>query len=128
MTDENNRFVPVFATGKRLYFDWARAALDDADIPYFAREYNVAGLRLALPAFPTAGPGISWTIWVPDNVAPAAAEEIESLPFDKVSVPNVWDFCADPDAVKFWRMLIIAGIAVLLLPGIVSVLVSFLRR
>jgi len=40
MANEDKRFVPVYATGKRLCFDWACTALDDADIPYFSREYN----------------------------------------------------------------------------------------
>lgn len=128
MADDNNGFVPVFATGQRLYFDWARAALEDACIPYFAREYNAAGLRLALPVFPTAGPGVSWTIWVPDNIAPAAVEQIEALPFDKQPVPRVWDFCARPNVVKFWRMLIVVGIVVLLLSVGMDLLLLWLRR
>jgi len=108
MANEDKRFVAVYATGKRLYFDWVRETLDDADIPYFAREYNAAGLRRALSAFPTGEPGVSWTIWVPDNVAEAAKEEIEVLPFDKDQVPGVWDFCAYPDVVRFWRILVLA--------------------
>jgi hypothetical protein len=82
MSDEHSRFVAVYATGKRLYFDWVCSALDEADIPYFARQYNAGGLRQALPAFPTAEPGVSWGVWVPDNIAEAAKEEIEALPFD----------------------------------------------
>jgi hypothetical protein len=111
-----------------LHFDWAREALDAADIPYFVREYNVAGLRLALSAFPTGELGLSWVIWVPDNVAEAAKEEIDVLPFDKDPVPGVWDFCGFPRAVRFWRILIWASIAMLLLPSLVGFLLALLRR
>jgi hypothetical protein len=116
MSDEHSRFVAVYATGKRLYFDWACSALDDAGIPYFTRQYNVASLRQALPAFPTAEPGVSWTIWVPDNVAEAAQDEIDALPFDKDPVPGVWDFCSYLDTVRFWRVLILAVLILFLVP------------
>jgi len=55
-------------------------------------------------------------------------EEIEVLPFDKDRVPGAWDFCGYPEAVRFWRMLMLAVLILMLLPGFVSLLLSLLRR
>jgi hypothetical protein len=110
MPAQEPEFPKVFSTGNRLQFDWVCGALHDAGIPYFSQECNVGGLRLAQPAFPTAQPGVSWSIYVPNTMAAQARDLIETLPFDKKDDPGFWDFSPYPEMKLLWKFLAVAMI------------------
>ncbi|MEN9675980.1 MAG: hypothetical protein RIS76_1876 [Verrucomicrobiota bacterium] len=99
-------FVAILRTGCLMHFDWACSALDEAGVPYQCGEETSGGLRVALPAMPTPGPGTWWSVRVPTPFAEQAEELIESLPFERTLAPDVWDFRPKPLGRLAWQVFI----------------------
>ena len=99
-------FVPILRTGCLMHFDWACSALDEAGVPYQCGEETSGGLRVALPAMPTPGPGTWWSVRVPTPFTEQAEELIESLPFERTLAPDVWDFHPKPLGRLAWQVFI----------------------
>ncbi len=92
MTHKDDRFVIILKTGKRYELDMAINALTEATIPYYTQEDGSSGVRLAMPISTSMGPGIWWTIFVPEKAVSRAQEVIERLPFETKTNPDIWDF------------------------------------
>lgn len=86
-----------------VHFDWACAALDAAGIPFQQREETSGGLRVAMPVAPTPGPGVWWTILVPESWVAQAKDVVLELPFDATTTPDVWSFEPKPVGRRLWQ-------------------------
>jgi len=115
MTPRLTPFVPVLRTGHLMHFDWACAALDDAGIPYQRREETSGGLCVAMPVAPTPGPGVWWTLLVPESWAAHAKEVVVGLPFEPTTAPDVWSYQPKPLGRLLWQgaiWILLANVAI----------------
>ncbi len=96
MSAERTNFVTVFRTGQVVHLDWACNALDEAGIGYLRREETSGGLRVAMPAAPSVGPGTWWAVDVPEPSAIRARELLATLPVEQTTTPEVWSFQPKP--------------------------------
>ncbi|MGA3243997.1 MAG: hypothetical protein ABSE41_05220 [Bacteroidota bacterium] len=121
MSDSNQddiRQVVLFRTGKLWEFDLARDSLKRHNIPFFFREESLSGVRMALPAMPTPGPGLFWTLIVPESQFHRAKECLQACRLDVEKDPLVWDFAPPPKGKQFltiyvWIVLIFSGLFLL---------------
>ena len=111
MATQLTNFVTVLRTGQLLYLDWASNALEEAGIPFQRREESSGGLRLAMPAAPSTGPGTWWAIFVPEPFAAQALEVLAPLPFEQTTTPDYWNFQPKRGVKLGWQ--IYAGIVLL---------------
>ncbi len=92
MTSTNDNFVIILKTGKRYDLDMAVNALTEANIPHYTQEDDSSGVRLAMPISTAMGPGLWWTLFVPERFAGKARDVLEQLPFEIKTNPDIWDF------------------------------------
>ena len=110
MSIELTNFVTVFRTGQLLYLDWASNALEEAGIPFQRREETAGGLRLAMPAAPSTGPGTWWAVIVPESFVAQARDVLAPLPFEQTTTPDYWNFQPKRGVKLGWQ--IYAGIVI----------------
>src|SRR3954469_15962710 len=96
MSGERTNFVAVFRTGQLVHLDWACNMLDEAGIAHLRRQETAGGLRVAMPAVPSVGPGAWWAIDVPEYSAAEAREILAALPIEQTTTPEVWSFQPKP--------------------------------
>ena len=92
---EQDRFVAVFTTGKIIQFNMAIDALRQAHIPVQTQENTGTGMQLSMPVAPTPGPGVFWSILVPEKALGDARQVLSELPFPITTNPAPWDFLPD---------------------------------
>ncbi len=119
MTSEFTKQIVVFRSGRLVQFQWACNALKEAGVPFFTREETSSGLRLAMPATPATGPGISWALLVPQPAVHDAQKILSELPFEVSTVAGVWDFQPSPKVKRGWR---IYAIIVLIISAVILIL------
>jgi hypothetical protein len=116
---ESANHVVIFRTGKVWEFDMARDALKQHNIPFFGQTDNVSGVRTAVDAMPTPGPGAFWSILVPEQAAHRAQQILRQCRLDVEKKPLIWDFNPAPEGKKFWKsyatFTLIIGIVFLIL-------------
>lgn len=83
--------ITVLRTGKLFALDMAVDLLTKESIPHFTHEENFGGLRVALPASPSSGPGVWFVIKVPSQEAERAKHLLSTLPFEITTNPDIWD-------------------------------------
>jgi hypothetical protein len=83
--------VVVLRTGQLWQMDMAEEALKQAGIAYFRQEETSSGLRLAMPLMPSAGPGMSFALLVPETAVAKALEVLSAMPFEIKTNPGAWD-------------------------------------
>jgi hypothetical protein len=115
MADDTLNPVVVLRTGQVWQMDMAIDALKRAHVPHFCQQETAAGLRLAVPAAPAAGPGTWYAVLVPEARAEAARGVLATLPFEVKTDPGVWDFGPTPRAKRLYRRLGIVAVALLAL-------------
>lgn len=115
--------VVVLSTGQLWQFDMAVDTLKQARIPHFAEEETIGGLRLAMPIAPALGPGVFWTLRVPELDVDKAKLVLAELPFESKTNPDAWDFKPRQSAKKFWKTWIIACLII----EVIICLVGLLR-
>ena len=86
----------ILRTSQIYVLDLADLALNEAGIPHFARVEGASGLEFAMPAAPSAAPGVWWTIHVSREHEAGALAVIGNLPSDRESVPSVTARCYSP--------------------------------
>ena len=116
--------IVVFRTGHLIYFEWACNALREAGIPFFTQEENAGGLRLAMPVAPSAQPGISWAVLVPEPAVPDAQEVLAGLPFDVRTEAGIWDFQPTRKVKVGWKVYMI----IMLVLGAVGLVLTIIRE
>jgi hypothetical protein len=89
------------------------------------QERNIGGLRTALPAIPTAMPGVSWAVFVPEAAAAEAERVIGELPFDRSDEPGTWNFSPYPEIRKIVKVLISVWLLILLAGLVYQVVNAF---
>lgn len=87
----NPQTITVMRTGKLFAFDMAVDLLTKESIPHFTHQENFGGLKEALPASPSSGPGVWFVINVPFLEAEKAKDVLGALPFPVTTSPDVWD-------------------------------------
>jgi hypothetical protein len=102
--NESANHVVVFRTGKVWEFDIARDALRHQDIPFFAQADNVSGVRTAVDVMPTPGPGVFWSLLVPQRSALRAQKILRQCHLDVENTPLIWDFNPVPEGKTFWKL------------------------
>ena len=98
-----SELIQVMRTGQLYKLDMADAALRDARVPHFTREETASGLRVAMPAAPSMGPGTWWAILVPEECAEDARHILSDLPFVITTTPDVWECLPEGRKRKLWR-------------------------
>jgi hypothetical protein len=78
---QEDRFVAVYTTVKILLFNMVLDTLRQAQVPVQAHEETGTGLKLAMPVVPTQGPGVFWTLSVPEKALGDAQRVLSELPF-----------------------------------------------
>ncbi len=96
--------IPIFKTGKLYELDMACDLLSEKGIPYYKECENSAGVRLAMPFQPSMGPGIWYSIMVHKDIAASAKDELNNLPFEITTNPDIWHFHPSEKVKKFWRI------------------------
>jgi hypothetical protein len=96
--------VRIFKTGKLYELDMASHLLSDRGIPFYRESENSGGLRLAMPFQPVMGPGQWYSILVHKDNADRAKDELNNLPFEITTNPDIWNFGPSATIKKFWRM------------------------
>lgn len=114
-------------TGHTYKVEMAAAALAEAAIPHFLREETAGGMRLAMPACPTMGPGIWWVILVPRERVESAMETLQSMPFEITQNPDVWDCVPEGEGRTRFKVLtrayvivVVAALFLFFLFGLIS--------
>src|SRR5262249_14378893 len=97
---EDVRFVPVYTTGRILRFNMALDTLRQAKIPVQAHEETGTGLKLVMPVLPTLGPGVFWTLSVPEESLDEAQQVLSELPFPISTNPGPWDFLSESETAE----------------------------
>lgn len=97
---EEDQFVAVFTTGRILRFNTALDALRQAKIPVQAEEESGTGLKLSMPVVPTQGPGVFWSLLVPEKAVREAERVLSELPFPITTKPGAWDFLPDSESAE----------------------------
>ncbi|HAM53028.1 MAG TPA: hypothetical protein DCP92_20875 [Nitrospiraceae bacterium] len=115
MTSTDDNFVIVLKTGKRYELEMATNALTEANIPYYMQEDTSSGVRLAMPISTAMGPGLWWTLFVPERLVSKAQEVLEQLPFEVKTNPDIWDFGPSEETkqgFKFYAWLMLIAVLV----------------
>jgi len=94
-------FVEVFTSAQVWQIDTVRHALENAELPHFARQINPGGYSSAFQAMPTGMPGVSWVVLVPSTELDRAHSIIASLPVDRSGEPGFYGFTS-PEVVSQW--------------------------
>ncbi len=76
----------VFKTAKVFELEMIKSVFKDAGIPFFYKEENMSGLPFGLPLTPLSGPGISFTLLVPEAALEDARSIIDSLPVEQADI------------------------------------------
>jgi hypothetical protein len=77
--------------------------LKEAKIPFITRQESVSGLSLAMLPTPVMGPGIFFSIRVPESMVDDAIKILEELPIDLKTEPDVWHFGPSEGVKNFWK-------------------------
>ena len=104
--------VTVLRTGKLFVFDMAVDTLKRAKVPHFTHEESSSGLRVALPAAPSGGPGVWWVIRVREDFSDEAKRLLSALPFPTGTNPDVWDYDASGKPLPKWAQVSFVGILI----------------
>ncbi|MCJ7546425.1 MAG: hypothetical protein MUP30_06315 [Deltaproteobacteria bacterium] len=99
-----NDHIRIFKTGKLYELDMASHLLSGKGIPFYRESENSGGLRLAMPFQPVMGPGQWYSILVHKDNAAKAKDELNNLPFEITTNPDIWHFGPSEAVKKFWRM------------------------
>ena len=115
MTESTRGHTTVFKTGKLHEFDMAANVLIDEGIPFFKETESSSGLRLAMPFQPAMGPGIWYSILVPDPLIEQARSLLSNLPFEISTDPEIWHFGSSEKQKRWWKifawfMLVLAAV------------------
>jgi hypothetical protein len=94
--------VTILRTGKLFAFDMAVDLLKRECIPHFTHEETIGGLKVALPASPSSGPGVCFVIIVPGHYRDKAKEVLSTLPFPITTSPDVWDSTSGQKLLLKW--------------------------
>ena len=86
-----SNMISVMRTGHLYKADMADELLKDARVPHHLREESASGMRVAMPAAPSMGPGVWWAVLVPEERAEEARLVLSELPFEITTTPGVWD-------------------------------------
>jgi hypothetical protein len=100
MSTSQTKHVVVFKTGKLYELDTASEALKGKNIPFYRQEEASSGLLMAMPAQPTMGPGIWYSILVPEIAVEDAKAILAELPFEVGTNPDIWHFGPDKNVKK----------------------------
>jgi hypothetical protein len=104
MSASKTKHVIVFKTGKLYELDMATEALKENNIPFYRQSESSSGLRTAMPAQPTMGPGTWYSILVPEIAVEDAKAILAELPFEIGTNPDIWHFRPDEKVKKWWKM------------------------
>lgn len=83
--------------------DLVASELEAVGIPFHRAEEAPTGVRFAMPAAPSAAPGLTFLVVVPGRDAERARALVESLPVSNDSAPGVWATGMDANVRKFFR-------------------------
>ena len=119
--------IVVLRTGRLFEADMAASALETAGVPHFRQEQSSSGLSFAMPAAPSAGPGILWVVRVPEAVAEQARSVLEELPIPIEESPGVWDFSPTERAKSLHRSWALA-LLILFTAAFFAGLISLMRQ
>ncbi len=106
--------IIILKTGRLYEADMLADALQKAGVPHYRREEHFSGLQEAMPALPMPGPGIFFTVVVPE-VAQADAREILSVLPIEPGEPGFWHYGPRPWARRFlfwFAVLTLGGMAI----------------
>jgi len=115
MKGNNLKIEIILRTGKMHELQMAENALKDLDIPYFTQEETSGGLRLAMPLATAMGPGVWWSLHVPEEYSERAKKVLETLPIDVTLNPDVWDFGPTSRVKKSWRIYALISLIITLI-------------
>ncbi len=121
MEPDHTKNVVVFRTGQLFQIDWASNTLKEAGIPFFTREETSGGIRIAMPAAPASGPGVWWSVVVPEQFAEKAKEALSELPFEVGTEPGIWDFKPTRKVKIGWKIYAAAALLLSLIFWVVSI-------
>jgi len=105
-------FVIVMKTGKLYELEMAKNELENAGVPFFVQQDSSSGLTLAMPLAPTMGPGIWYSVHVPQEFTAEAERVLEALPFETKTNPDVWDFGPTDKTKRLWKLYIIVTLLI----------------
>jgi len=97
---QDEQFVAVFTTGKIVQFEMALDVLRQAHFPVLTQENTGTGMKLSMPVAPTPGPGVFWSLSVPEKALGDARNLLSELPFPITTNPAPWDFLPDSTSVE----------------------------
>jgi hypothetical protein len=86
----------ILRTSRLWDADMVCNRLDDHEVPYYRRQESSSGLEFAMSAAPSPGPGVWFTVWVPNPEADEARRVLEDLPIDFDVEPDVVDRAYTP--------------------------------
>lgn len=121
-------FVIVLCTGQLMKFDMAVSALKEAGIACQVRAETATGLKLAMPVMPALGPGNFFTVLVPASAESEAKRVLSELPFQIATNPGSWDCGPQPTVNRWWKIVIVGALALLLGYWIVYIVGSLIAN
>jgi hypothetical protein len=93
----------IFKTGKLYELDMVASALKERGIPFFQRQETASGVRFAVTQ-PAMGPGVWYSVLVPEPVADDALAVLAELPVEPTTEPDVWSFGPTKEAKRGFRI------------------------
>jgi hypothetical protein len=121
--DKTFKHFVIYRTGKLYELNMVSNTLKEAKIPFFTREETSTGLKLAMPAAPVMGPGTFFTIIISEQDIEKVGAILDSLPIERKTNPEVWDFSPKQKVRSTWRIYILITLGI----SLVIWIISFLR-
>ena len=115
----------IFKSGKLYEFDMVTNALKEKGIPFFQREETASGVRFAVTQ-PAMGPGVWYSILVPEPAVDDALAVLAELPVEPTTEPDVWGFGPSEETKRGWQFGLRIYVVGLLLAVAISLMVSLL--
>jgi len=104
MKSDDTNFMVIFRTGKSYEIEMASNTLRENDIPFHLQEETSGGLKVAMPVRPSPGPGIWWSIHVPEEKANEAKQILSELPMEVDTDPDIWHFGPTERKKRGWKV------------------------
>ena len=116
----------ILRTGKSYEIEMASNALRENDITFHLQEETSGGLKVAMPLRPTPGPGVWWSIHVPEEKANEAKQILSELPMEVSTDPDIWHFGPAERIKRGWKVFAVILLLLFLAWLVKSVLGVFL--
>jgi len=97
------KFIEIFRHQQPYVAEMVIETLRKNNIPCYLQQGSITGILLS-PVMPTAGPGVEYVVFVPEEKSEDARAIIDSIPIDRELLNVKWRKTKDPK--RKWKLLL----------------------